>query len=94
MLPLTGEFIGREAVLNWFVTLASDLEMLAFEVSDYVLHGDTDIIVFGFERVRVRKTGQIYETYFVHRLRLHNDQVKHFREYTDTGTQIAARKRA
>lgn len=91
VLPLTGTFVGPEQVLDWFISLATDLEILAFAVTDYVPYRQNEVILLGTESVRVRSTNKEYQTHFAHRLTFEAGKLISFREYTDTAVQVAAR---
>lgn len=55
--PLSGEFRGRAAILEYFERLEEVLEVLEVKTWDFVGQGD-QVIVLGDEQFTVRKTGR------------------------------------
>jgi hypothetical protein len=55
--PLSGEFRGRHAILEYFGQLEEVLEVLEVNTRDFIGHGD-QVIVLGDERFLVKKTGR------------------------------------
>ena len=51
---------------------------------------DDEIIVFGFERMRAKTTGPIYEADWVPAWRLGAGQIVEFREYADSAAIVEA----
>lgn len=56
--PLSGEFRGKSAILEYFERLEQVLEVLEVETWDFVGNGD-QVIVLGDEQFVVKKTGRV-----------------------------------
>jgi ketosteroid isomerase-like protein len=56
--PLSGEFRGRHAILEYFERLEEVLEVLEVKTWDFVGNGD-QVIVLGDEQFVVKKTGRV-----------------------------------
>lgn len=56
--PLSGEFRGKSAILEYFERLEEVLEVLEVETWDFVGNGD-QVIVLGDEQFVVKKTGRV-----------------------------------
>lgn len=95
-IPWGGARHGRAAVAQFFAALVEHVDMEQFVPEQFVARGD-DVIVLGRERARVKSSGRVYETEWVHVWSLEGGSVIRFREYTDTAAilgALAARKMA
>jgi ketosteroid isomerase-like protein len=58
--PISGDFRGREGFMRYFTNLNEVMEILEFQTHDYTASAD-NVVILGFERARVRKTGGLLE---------------------------------
>lgn len=58
--PISGSFRGREGFLRYFGALNEVMEILEIRTTDYAASTD-HVVILGFERARVRRTGKILE---------------------------------
>ena len=59
--PLSGEFVGKEAVIGYLRTLDTVAEILGINVYDY-LANDTRVVVFGDESIRLLASDVSFST--------------------------------
>ncbi len=81
--PAAGTRLGHAGFLEWarIGLEAEDIELLQ---PQRFLAGDDDVAVIGCLRCRVRRTGRIYESDFVHVVTLKDGLVIRFQEFFDT----------
>jgi uncharacterized protein len=84
-----GSFHDYDGVKKFFAAIAGDAEFDAFEPQTFVAQGDR-VVVLGFERVRIKRTGRTYESHWAMAFTLAGGRITKFREYTDTATIAAA----
>ena len=58
--PISGEFRGREGFLRYFQALGEVMEILEVRTDDYTASAG-HVVILGFERARMRKTGKLME---------------------------------
>jgi uncharacterized protein len=92
-IRLMGPRRGRTEVEEVFAFLAADEEALQFEPQRFVAQGDM-VVVFGHYKWRIRATGIVAESDFVHAYTLSGDAVVRFQEYTDTAAFVEAYRAA
>jgi uncharacterized protein len=81
--PAGGTRHGHDGFLEW-VRIGNEAEEVLFlEPRDFLSNSES-VAVVGFTRCRVRKTGKLYETDFVHLITLRDGKVERFREFFDT----------
>lgn len=74
---------GRDGVAGFFKDLAEDQEVLAFEPREFVAQDDR-VVALGHYSWRVRATGRIAESDWVHVFTLRDGKVRRFDEFTDS----------
>ncbi len=62
-VPLSGEFRGKRAIVDYFDELGEVLEVLEVNTWDFIGNG-SQVIVLGDERFVVRKTGKVCHSEF------------------------------
>lgn len=82
-LPLSGTYVGRAGVANFFQKLAAEAEILDFQPREFVADGDR-VLVLGSERGKVRATNRAFELEWVMSFTIRDNKIAIFREYTDT----------
>ena len=81
-IPYSGQYKGHEEVLNFFQSLGNSIEVVEFEPKQFV-QGGGKVIVFGREKMRVKKTGRTFEDEWIHTWDIREGKVIAFREYFD-----------
>ena len=93
-LPFAGLHRGRDAVARFFRDFAQLAEFETFEPREYLAKGDK-VIVFGYERQRIRETGRVVETDWAMVFVVRDGRIARFRNYVDTrATQTATETQA
>jgi uncharacterized protein len=92
-VPLAGKRNGREAVREFFATVARDQDVIAFEPREFIAQGDK-VVPLGNYRWRVKETGREFRSDFVHIFTVRDGKVVAFREHFDTAVVAAAYQKA
>lgn len=58
--PISGEFRGKDGLLRYLQALGEVMEILEVRSDDYTASPD-HVVILGYERARVRKTGKLLE---------------------------------
>lgn len=58
--PISGEFFGREGFLQYLQNLNEVMEIVEMQTRDYTASKE-HVVIIGFERARVRRTGKMLE---------------------------------
>jgi len=58
--PISGEFRGKEGLLRYLQALGEVMEILEVRSDDYAASAN-HVVILGYERARVRKTGKLLE---------------------------------
>ena len=74
---------GRAQVVQFFTVLSQTVDIQQFEPREFIAQGD-QVVVVGFERLKIRSTGRIAENHWVMIFTLRNGHVARFREYDDS----------
>lgn len=85
--PTFGPRRGVEQVRDFFGLLATELDFEAFAPESFHDAGDK-VFVMGSNRLRVRRTGRLIDTPWVHVFSLKDGKLAAFAEYADTA-QVA-----
>jgi ketosteroid isomerase-like protein len=88
-VPVGGERVGREAVAAWFPAFGAAVEMTAFLPESFV-DGGGQVVVLGRESGRVRATGRVWTTQWVHIWTFAGDKISGFDEFADSAAVAAA----
>ena len=92
-VPLAGKRTGRDAVGEFFATVARDQEVLEFEPREFVAQGDK-VVSLGHYKWRVKETGREFASDFVHIFTVRNGKIVAFREHFDSAVVAAAYQKA
>ena len=91
-IPWAGSFRGHDGVEKFLAAITANVEIERFESHSFIAQGE-NVVVLGFERVRVKRTGRVFETHWSHAYTLSGGKIATFREYTDTAaTEVAFQK--
>ncbi len=81
--PAAGVHHGHAGFLEWATIGDAAEEILALEPRRFIAQGDA-VAVVGTTACRVRSTGKVYETDFVHLVTIADGKVRTFQEFFDT----------
>ncbi len=84
-VPIAGPRLGREVMVDFFVTAAAVAEMIEFVPLEIMVCGE-QVIVVGQEKGRARATGRVWETPWVHIFTVREGRIVRLREFYDTAT--------
>jgi ketosteroid isomerase-like protein len=87
--PFAGRRTGLDGMRQFFQQLASSVEIEQFDVNEILADGDK-VVVLGKEREKIRATGNIFETEFVHVYTLRGGKLAHGQVFADTAASAAA----
>lgn len=82
-VPLAGEFRGHEGIKRFVSAIKGSSESLVFEPREFIAQGE-QVVVLGWERVRVKPTGRIYENAWVHAWTVRSGKAISVRVFGDT----------
>lgn len=89
IVPVAGERRGREQVGQFFSTLDENQEALQFEPQEFIAQGEK-VVVLGHYRWRIKPTGRVFASEWVHVFTLRDGKVVGFHEYYDTAAIVEA----
>lgn len=92
-IPFAGRRRGHKEMIEFFQIIGETCEILEFG-PDEILTMSDQVLVLGHERVRVRKTGRVFESEWAHVFKVVDGKVVKLREYYDTTSIAAAFKAA
>ena len=90
-IPFAGRRRGHQEMIEFFQIIGETCEVLEFGPSE-IKAMDDQVLVLGRERVRVRKTGRVFESEWAHLFKVDQGRVCQLREYNDTAPIAAAFK--
>ena len=90
-LPYMGTFHGKPALLQWFGHVAEYDGIQAFEPREF-LAGSDHVTVLGWERTQALPGGGVFETDWVHVMKLRGGKVCQFVGAYDTAAVAKARE--
>jgi ketosteroid isomerase-like protein len=88
-IPFAGHYCGHQQVASFFAKALETSEFLLFEPREF-LPGSNMVLVQGFERVRVKANGRVWETDWAHVFTIGNGKIIKLREYYDTSVMVTA----
>lgn len=88
-IPFAGHYQGRAELGHFFTQVGQNAEVQQYDVRELEAAGD-NVIVQGWQRVKARPTGKVWETHFIHVYWFENGQPVKIREYYDTAPMVAA----
>jgi ketosteroid isomerase-like protein len=88
-VPFAGKWQGREAVEQFFSTVAQAQDAIEFEPEEFIAQGDK-VVALGRFAWRVRATGKQFRADWAHVWTVRRGKVTRFNEYTDTVAAIRA----
>ena len=89
LIPTAGERKGREQVKEFFATLEASEDIQSFTPLHFVAQGDS-VVVLGELRSRVKSTGVLIKSPWVHVFTLSDGMIKEFRSFYDSAAAVKA----
>jgi uncharacterized protein len=89
LIPTAGTREGRKQVEEFFATLEASEEVQSFKPQHFVAQGDT-VVVLGELKSRVRSTGRVINSPWVHVFTLSGGKISEFRSFYDTAAAMTA----
>jgi ketosteroid isomerase-like protein len=87
-MPTAGRRRGRQQVAEFFKAVDGLSEIQHFEPHTFICEGDR-VVVLGRATERVKATGKVLESEWVHVFTVRNGAVVTFQEYLDTAATVA-----
>jgi ketosteroid isomerase-like protein len=89
LIPTAGTRKGREQVEEFFDMLEASEEVQSFRPQHFVAQGDM-VVVLGELKSRVRSTGGVINSPWVHVFTLSDGKISEFRSFYDTAAAVTA----
>lgn len=89
LIPTAGTRKGREQVEEFFATLEASEDVQSFRPQHFVAQGDT-VVVLGELESRVRSTGKLINSPWVHVFTLRAGKISEFRSFYDSAAAVTA----
>lgn len=89
VVPLAGTFRGKDQVRKFFGLVMENLEFDVFEPRDFIPYQDK-VIILGYDKERVRKTGKAMEVEWVHITSFRDGKVVRWQAFFDTAREVEA----
>ena len=89
ILPWVGQYIGRQAVGEFFSLVNESTEFLAFEPREFVEQGNK-VVALGYLNGKSKKTGRTAASNWVMVFTVKNGKISNFEEFTDTWAEVEA----
>ena len=88
-IPFAGIFEGKAGVSRFFEIVFEQIDVLEQNIKSYIGGGD-NVLVLGYEHMRVKNTGREYKSNWVHMYTLANGKIVAFEEFIDTAELVSA----
>ena len=88
-IPTAGTRYGRDQVEQYFVTLERTEEVNGFEPREFIAQGD-NVVAIGELQRRVKKTGSLISSPWIHVFTLRKGKISEFRSFYDTAAAVTA----
>ena len=92
-VPFTGKRRGREAVKQFFASVAEHQEVLQFEPREFIAQGNK-VVALGHYEWRVKGTGREVKSDFAHVFTVEGGRITVFQEYFDSAAFAAGYQKA
>jgi uncharacterized protein len=89
LIPTAGERKGREQVKEFFATLDASEDVQSLIPQHFVAQGDS-VVVLGELKSRVKSTGLLIKSPWVHVFTLSDGMIKEFRSFYDSAAAVKA----
>ena len=88
-IPFAGIYTGKQQIRQFFDIAVNTIEVVRLDLLKFVAERD-NIIVVGFDHMRVKKTGREYQTNWVHVYTFKAGKIFDFEQFTDTAAMARA----
>ena len=89
IVPFSGVWRGHDGVRRLLSTLTETIQVLAFELHEFVAENDR-VVVLGLEEATAKATGRTYRNEWVHVWTVRGGKLAKLRSYNDTAAVAAA----
>ena len=89
LIPTAGTRYGPDQVEEYFATLQDAEEVRTLEPQEFIAEGDKVVAIGDLQR-RVKATGSVISSPWIHVFTLHQGKIAEFRSFYDTAVAIAA----
>ena len=86
-LSIAGRRTGKQAVAQFFEQLATTLDVEGFRPKEFISQGNR-VIVIGEDKSRVKATGKVIPSNWVHAFTVQNGKITTFDEYNDVSEVV------
>lgn len=83
--PAGGTRTGHAGFMEW-INIGKDAEDILVLEPRQFLTNDNSVAVAGYMKCRAKPTGKVYESDFVHLLKIKDNKIQKFQEFFDTYT--------
>jgi hypothetical protein len=88
-IPWAGHHHGQEGAAKFFSIVGSEAEFLEFTPLEFISEGD-QVVVLGREQVKVKSTGRIFVSEWVHVFTIAGGRVTQIREIVNSAPIVEA----
>ena len=88
-IPFAGKFEGKAGVSRFFEIVFEQIDVVEQNIKSYIDGGD-NVIVTGYEHMRVKNTGREYRSNWIHMYTLADGKIVAFEEFIDTAELVSA----
>ena len=89
IIPTAGKRRGRDQVRQYFAALEANEEFRGFRPQEFIAEGDK-VVAIGELESRVKSTGSLIESPWVHVFTLCQGKISEFRSFYDTAAVVTA----
>ena len=89
IIPTAGTRYGRNQVAQYFSILSATEDLQNFQAEEFIAEGDT-VISIGTLKTRLKETGKLLQTPWVHVFNFHKGKISEFRSFYDTDAVVEA----
>jgi uncharacterized protein len=89
LIPTAGTRYGRDQVEQYFSALDEIEGLESFEPQEFITKGDKVVAIGDLQR-RIRSTGSLIKSPWIHVFTLHKGKIAEFRSFYDTAAAISA----
>ena len=89
VIPFAGTHRGREAVIQFFMTLSKTVQFETLEPYEFLAQGDK-VVVLGRSRPRMQSTGRVVDNDWVAVITVRDGKLARYKIYEDTAALVSA----
>jgi len=89
IIPTAGTRYGRNQVAQYFSILSATEDLQNFQAEEFIAEEDT-VVTIGTLKTRLKETGKLLQTSWVHVFNFHKGKISEFRSFYDTDAVVEA----